>query len=242
MAAQLQSLAEDSTDWLIVPEGQFTFDVEGDDNPDSGYFSRVAHAPPGASGITLGRGFDLYQQRHKAKKILQKVGVDSGLIEFLLPAIGLQGDTARIYHENNKGELNNFVITRRQQYDLYLETYPFYRIDTARLYDKHVLSEPSVEVPMFESLDYRIRDILIDMRYRGDFRQLGWDRASWWDRELAIDFRMAIRSNNAIVLAMHFERYKYEEGSYRASWNDRNKYWKIPQDRYQRRIGYLRIN
>ena len=53
--------------WLKVPYGQLTFDVEGNDIEDSSkaghrYFSRVVHWPGGASGVTIGRGYDFGQR------------------------------------------------------------------------------------------------------------------------------------------------------------------------------------
>src|SRR5690554_4936290 len=129
MVAQLQSLAEDSTNWLIVPEGQFTFNVEGDDDPDSPYFSRVAHATIGASGITLGRGFDLYQQHlrysgNNSQRAIEQVistlteaGINSELIELLRPAIELQGRSAVDFYGDNEVTLQRYIITRKQQHD-----------------------------------------------------------------------------------------------------------------------------
>ncbi|VVO35587.1 hypothetical protein [Pseudomonas fluorescens] len=79
--------------WLKVPYGQLTFDVEGNDIEDEShplyrYFSRVVHWPGGASGITIGRGYDL-GQRPAPESDLRAAGVEEQLLTWLIGAKGL---------------------------------------------------------------------------------------------------------------------------------------------------------
>ncbi|MFY0666388.1 MAG: hypothetical protein JXQ97_17350 [Natronospirillum sp.] len=236
MMAQLQSLAEDedSTNWLIVPEGQFTFNVEGDDNPRSDYFSRVAHATIGASGITIGRGYDLYQQylRHsrnsdKVVEDLTAAGISQELIELLRSAVTLQGDPARAFYRHNRELLQEHVITRKQQYDLYNRIYSAYKVIAKRRFNL-VLPTDS-----YDALSEITQTVLIDMNYRGDFRRLNIneDREYFWDRELAENFGAAVRSNNPERLAGHFREFK-------DLWK-KSEFWQVPRERAAERIWFL---
>ena len=81
---------------LIVVKGQVTFDSEGNDNPNSRYFSRKLHVPSSASGLTLGRGYDM---KHKGRRQividLTKAGIDGATARTLSKASGLKGRSAR---------------------------------------------------------------------------------------------------------------------------------------------------
>lgn len=234
---QLQQHAredEDSADWLIVPEGQFTFDVEGNDNPRSDYFSRVVHAPGGASGITLGRGYDLFQQylRHSrdANKVVEDLtaaGISPELIELLRPAITLQGNPANDFYAVNRRPLRVYVITRKQQYDLYNRIYSAYKVIAKRRFNT-VLPDES-----YDDLHEKIKDVLVDMNYRGDFKRLNINEGGefYWDRELAENFGAALRSNNPENLARHFREFKDQ-------WK-KMEHWGLPRERTAARIWFL---
>lgn len=43
-------------------QGRLTFETEGNDDATSPYYTRRLHWPEGASGVTIGRGPDLYRQ------------------------------------------------------------------------------------------------------------------------------------------------------------------------------------
>jgi len=43
--------------------GQLAWDSKGNNDPNSQFFSRKAHVPSSASGVTIGRGYDL---KHRA--------------------------------------------------------------------------------------------------------------------------------------------------------------------------------
>src|SRR5690606_34158303 len=53
-------------DCLTMSQGQVTFDAEGNDIPGNAYFSRVLHWPGGASGVTIGRGYDMKERTQAA--------------------------------------------------------------------------------------------------------------------------------------------------------------------------------
>jgi len=242
MAAQLQSLAEDevvedeaaedSRNWLKVPEGQFTFDVEGSDDSTLTIFSRVAHAPGGDSGITIGRGYDLYQQylRHSrdADKVVEDLtaaGISQELIELLKPAITLQADRADDFYRDNQTILKDHVITRKQQYDLYNRIYDGYKVIAKRRF-RIVLPRES-----YDALDEKIKIVLVDMNFRGDFRMLSLSREDLWDRDLAQNFNEALIGNNPELLARHFRAFKDQ-------WK-KPGHWEVPRERAAHRIWFL---
>ncbi|WP_239419938.1 pesticin C-terminus-like muramidase [Pseudomonas saudimassiliensis] len=106
-----------------MPKGQLTFDVEGNDDESSIYFSRVAHWPRlGASGITIGRGYDIGHQSN-VKSDLESVGITEPLLSWLEGAQGLTRNAARDYLQNASPEIRRHQITRKQQQELFLLAY-----------------------------------------------------------------------------------------------------------------------
>ena len=80
---------------LIVPRGQLTFDAEGSDTPGP-YFSRILHVPPGASGVTLGRGYDMKQRtKTQIRAELTSVGISESVVDVLCGATELTARDAR---------------------------------------------------------------------------------------------------------------------------------------------------
>gem|GEM_PF-3598301 len=249
--SQLQNRTEDeeSTDWLTVPEGQFTFDVEGSDDPGSRYFSRVAHDSIGDSGITIGRGYDLYQQflghlrnADKVVEDLTAVGISQELIELLKPAITLQGDPARDFYRDNPA-LRSHVITRKQQHDLYNRIYSSYKSKAKSLYEGHIRQHKNT-MPAFDELNVRIQEWLIDMGYRGDIKEISYKRDNYFNnrrprltddqltqvRRTVAAFRSAVVSNDVNVLAQYFVDHK-------EPWKN---FWGFPPQRAAERIWFLR--
>jgi hypothetical protein len=151
---------------LIVPRGQLTFDAEGSDTPGP-YFSRILHVPPGASGVTLGRGYDMKQRtKTQIRAELTSVGISPSVVDVLCGATELAARDARRFIAQSS--LESFEITHEQQKALFLIAYDDLVKDVRRICDK------SDVVRIYSATDWGnlqvgIRDVVIDLRYRGDY-------------------------------------------------------------------------
>jgi hypothetical protein len=204
--------------WLEVRRGQLTFDVEGNDlddplNPLHRYFSRKVHWPGGVSGITIGRGYDL-GQRPTPEADLLSVGIKEPLLGWLLGSKGLRGSQARDYLNSARRDITGIFITRRQQHELFVKIYDFMRNEIIRISDKSDTVELYGRLN-WDSLDPKIQDMAVDLIYRGDYT--GSSRSF-------IQQHMA--SNNLSAFSSVIR--------------DRSKWGNVPEDRFNRRVDYLR--
>ncbi|OLS59729.1 hypothetical protein PSEMO_54010 [Pseudomonas putida] len=151
--------------WLKVPHGQLTFDVEGNDIETSKYFSRVVHWPGGASGITIGRGYDM-GQRPDPESDLKMVGIKEPLLSWLIGAKGLKGISARYYYDSAPQVIKKQKISRKQQYALFVPVYESMKSDVLRISQKNQKYYGALD---WESTDKRAQDLIIDLIYRGDY-------------------------------------------------------------------------
>ena len=165
---------ENSLRWLTVEKGQLTFDAEGNDNQNSIYFSRRAHWPPvGDSGITIGRGYDIGQQPN-VRDDLKKAGIEGEYLNWLVGAAGKRKNDAKIYLENSETSKRQSNISRKQQYILFGYTYKFIEMDVERISKKKSVidqyASPSSDGgELWEGIDRKIKDLMVDLRYRGDY-------------------------------------------------------------------------
>lgn len=204
--------------WLKVDRGQLTFDVEGNDlddpsNPLHRYFSRKVHWPGGVSGITIGRGYDL-GQRPNPETDLVSVGIKEPLLGWLLGSKGLSGSEASSYLNNASQEIRKTFITRKQQYELFVPVYEFMKSEVIRISDK----DDAVALYgrlNWDSLDSKIQDMAVDLIYRGDYT--GASR-SFIQRHMT--------SNNLSAFSDVIR--------------DSSKWGNVPEDRFNRRVDYLR--
>lgn len=220
---------EDDLKWLKVPIGQLTFDAEGQDIEGS-YFSRKPHWPGGVSGITIGRGFDVGQENDKNKinESLKKVSlnnrckeINSELLNWLVDGTGLKGNEAKTHLStlNNRiADKKNQIITRKQQYYLFVEVlYPDYEEYGCKL---TTTKNIKITVEEYSKLPFWIRDIIVDLRYRGDNNP-------------------STRAKFMPVLKQCVENKEYTE--FKELMNNR-EYWvgniKVPEDRFKRRKDY----
>lgn len=189
---------------LFVRRGQVTFDAEGNDIPGSIYFSRRLHWPGGASGVTLGRGYDM-KQRTSASVYADLVaaGVDHDAAQKFSQGAQLSGHEARDFVNNNRDAYG--VISRESQRILFEDvTYPRYEAAAKTRYTNGTAGE--VGATPWDSLDGRVRDIAVDLTYQ---------QGSIWDRQLT-----HVSQNNPEALAEYIrdtpELSQYEVGRKRA--------------------------
>jgi len=209
---------EDSLDWLTVPNGQLTFDVEGNDihdpnSPLHTYFSRKVHWPGGVSGITIGRGYDL-GQRPNPEDDFAMVGISEPLLSWLLGAKGLQGQAAKNHLTGASDEIRRATISRRQQYDLFVPIYEYMKKEIIRISGK------TDTVELYGRLDWnltheKIREVVVDLMYRGDY---GSHTRGFLQRHI---------TGNDLA--------RFSEAI-----SDSTRWTNVPSDRFNKRVQYLR--
>jgi hypothetical protein len=150
---------------FIVSQGQLTFDAEGNNNPNSPYFSRQISWPGNAeSGVTLGRGYDMGNR--------MSIEVEADLI-----AAGLRGETAAAFAKGagKKGVAAQKFVSENQktlgviepgvQKRLFENIYPGY-VERARVnYDKWTATQ--ADRTAWADLSPAVRDVLVDFVYQG---------------------------------------------------------------------------
>lgn len=209
---------ENDPKWLKVPRGQLTFDVEGNDiedasNPLHIYFSRVAHWPGGVSGVTIGRGYDL-GQRPNPETDLAEAKIPEPLKTWLIGAKGLKGNTARNYLRGATEEIRRSVINRKQQYELFLPIYEFMKNEVIRISGSSANTEEYGSLS-WDTTNNKIQDIAVDLIYRGDYTPT----TRTYVQKHIVD-------NNLENL--------------REVISDRSKWASVPQDRFNKRVEFLR--
>ena len=211
------AIDDNDLSWLKVPFGQLTFDVEGNDiedpnNPLYRYFSRVVHWPGGASGITIGRGYDL-GQRPSPSMDMSAAGIEEPLRSWLIRAGGLKGQAAKDYFDIADADIKAATISRKQQHDLFIPIYESMRNEVIRISRKTDVSSMYGHIK-WETLDKKIKDVMIDLRYRGDYTSDARKIVQKYivDNDLA-NFSKAISS--------------------RENWTS------VPEDRFNKRFRYL---
>jgi hypothetical protein len=187
---------------LIVERGQVTFDAEGNDIPNSPYFSRRLHWPGGASGVTLGRGYDMrHRTPHSVLSDLIAAGVDTISAEKFSRGAGLSSQAARDFVNVNRDAFG--AISQEAQRILFEEVvYPRYEVAAQRQYSSVATSS----APQWTTLDARVRDIAVDLTYQ---------QGSIWSRQMPY---IAENSRNSLARYIQEtqELIQYESGRNRA--------------------------
>ena len=78
---------------FVVPRGQITFDVEG--NEGGRWHSRTPHVPSDDSGLTIGRGYDMkFRTREQIIKQMIDAGFPKETAELYAGGAKLHGESA----------------------------------------------------------------------------------------------------------------------------------------------------
>jgi hypothetical protein len=208
-------------DPLQVDRGQLTFDAEG--NEGGRFHSRRAHWPGGASGVTIGRGYDL--GHHAASQIqtdLTRAGISAGDAGRFAGAAGITGTAARDWLRSNGAGLPE--ITLEQQEALFGIAYGQLAGDVERISGNYARTmgertgrgRDEFEID-FARLHPAIRDVLVDLRYRGDYTPTTRQRVQ--PPAIANDLRAL-----------------YDVMRDRAYWMEQRG---VPEDRFNRRVRFL---
>ena len=191
-----------------------TFDSEGNDDSDSRYYSRVIHWPGDASGVTIGRGYDMkYRTGDEIYSDLTAAGVANATAEILRGASGLELEEASDWVKDNKTNVG--VISAEAQHKLFEVVYAEYEQKTKRLATKDDVTAAYGETD-WDNTNGAIKELLVDLRYRGDYKP---STRKWIQEHVA---------NNDLAKMteiMSDERWKTEFG--------------VPTDRFNRRKAFM---
>ena len=192
-----------------VPRGQLTFDAEGTEG--GPYHSRKPHVPTNTSGLTIGRGYDM-KERSSAEVAhdLTHAGIPEATAKLYAGAAGLSGQKARDYIRNH----NLPEITAEQQKALFAISYAEAEADVRRICEKADVVSKYGKTD-WEKLNPAIKDILVDLRFRGDYTPKAREH-----------IQKLIVTSDLKGLA--------------ADLSDRSKWSSVPQDRFQRRRDFAR--
>ncbi|MFL1482731.1 hypothetical protein [Marinobacter sp. LN3S78] len=208
----LKVLADSRTRVPITPpsQGSLTWAAEGQEG--GRYHSRILHVPTASSGLTLGRGFDLRERkRTTTEQQLTQAGISPGYARKVAAGVRLRGSDAETFIIAS--DLLDFEISAAIQLRLFEVVYAEMEADVIRICSKSDVLEVYGRTD-WEVLDSRIRELLVDLRYRGDYT--GRTRRHLQPAVVANDLPLIrqIMTNSSL-------------------WDG------VPQDRFQRRLSFL---
>ncbi|WP_312456710.1 peptidoglycan-binding protein [Pseudescherichia sp.] len=159
---------------LHVREGQITFDAEGLDYLSAvepfrqpqhmRQFSRILHWTGGASGVTIGRGYDMKNRSHgQIIYEFRSAGIEEYKAVICSKASGLQGGNA-FQFVKSYGQLVG-EISHLQQVRLFEIVYRAKRNETINVYKR--LSRHIANAPEWSALDPKVKDVVVDIFYQG---------------------------------------------------------------------------
>lgn len=190
--------------------GLVTWESEGQEG--GPYHSRKLTVPSDSSGLTVGRGYDM-KERKKTDIIQDLMASQVSLADatVIAGAAGLSGESAKDFIVRNK--LENFEISKTGQKLLFLLTYEGIKADVKRICSKADVVE-KYGATDWNKLDPAIIDILVDLRFRGDYTP----RA----RALIQRF-VAANDLPAFAKALNLS----------SNWTN------VPRDRFNRRVAFI---
>lgn len=160
---------------LRVPEGQVTFDAEGNDyifpdyapkrapkRPD--YFSRILHWPGDVSGVTLGRGYDMKMRTAgEIFSTLRSIGIEEYRAVIASNDAYLSVRQAKVFVDTTWQLFGE--ISYVQQIELFKRSYLEKKNYAKPFYVKTATKKPTA--PSWDQLDQKIKDVVVDIFYQG---------------------------------------------------------------------------
>ena len=153
----VRPVASPTTVAEMTPGQRLTYEQEGE--------RLTPYHPTPGSGVTIGVGYDL-RERTKAGVLadMTAAGVPNATAEALASAAGLSGKPADEFVAKHP----SLSITREQSETLFASVY-----EAKAAYARHLATKPDVVKEYGETdwdkLDQGIKDVLIDMTFRGDY-------------------------------------------------------------------------
>jgi hypothetical protein len=150
---------------MAITKGLLTYDAEGSEG--GLYHSRKLHVPSTNSGLTIGRGYDMKEKSpNKIKKDLLIVGLSQETANVLAPASGFYGKSAKQFILTH--QLSEIEISIECQEKLFTLSYQEMADDVKRICNKDDCIA-TYGVVNWELLNPTIKDVVIDLRFRGDY-------------------------------------------------------------------------
>jgi hypothetical protein len=145
-----------------------TYRSEGSYDPNSRFYVLIPHQPTLSSGVTIGLGYDLgFRKAHQVSSMFRQADIPWEVTQQYLPAVGLRGASARNFlSQKQLPSLNPAQADR-----LFAIAYREAATDVQRICSKEdvVTTYGSTN---WQALDPRIKELLVDLRYRGDYTPL----------------------------------------------------------------------
>lgn len=146
-------------------KGSLTWDAEG--NEGGLFHSRVLHVPSPASGVTIGRGYDMKNRSSsEVEKHLTEAGIKTTSASTISKAAGLSGSAAEQFIIDK--DLLDFEISAPSQLKLFELVYKDYVAIVKRICEKKTVVEEYGKTE-WDKLDPYILDVVVDLTFRGDY-------------------------------------------------------------------------
>jgi len=194
----------------LPAEGLLTWDAEGREG--GLYHTRRLHVPSAASGLTVGRGYDMkFRTSGQIHSDLTAAGVGANDATLIAAAGGLSGQSA--VDHIAASDLLDFVLAPGCQLALFARDYRRYASNAERLC-RGIAAVAQTPGWSWGNLHARIRTIVTDLLYRGDLTRGKRDQLG-----------AAIAANDLPAFSKLL--------------SDRSRWSGVPSDRFQRRAAYL---
>lgn len=145
--------------------GLLTFKAEGQEG--GRFHSRKLHVPTASSGATLGRGYDMKEKRAVViEQDLVRAGIPLQTAQKIAKLAGLKGKAAE--KAIDELELRDFEISSDVQLRLFKIAHEWHEADVKRICTKADVVEIYGKTE-WSKLDPAIKEVLIDLRFRGDY-------------------------------------------------------------------------
>lgn len=146
-----------------VVAGKVTYAAEGSDQAKSHFFSRHVHWPGGASGVTIGRGYDMGGRTEaQVTRDLKEAGLSDEQAKAFAKGAGLKGKDAQKFVKDNRDKLG--TIAPEVQYRLFNAQYPGYAQKAQDQYTK-ATRDVKDAVP-WNDLKPAVKDVAVDFVYQ----------------------------------------------------------------------------
>ena len=195
---------------MAISAGQLTYDAEGTEG--GPFHSRTLSVPSDCSGLTIGRGYDMKEKTSaQIDADLTRAGLTDDEAKQLSPAAGLSGDGAKQFITDNS--LEAFEISMDVQEALFDHSYGAVTADVLRICSKPdcIAAYGAVD---WDNLSPYIKDVLVDLRYRGDYNP-------------------SSRKRIQTLVAKNDVQSFTEDLSTPDNWTN------VPKDRFNRRVAFL---
>jgi hypothetical protein len=145
-----------------------TYRSEGSYDPKSRFYALIPHQPTLSSGVTIGLGYDLgFRKAPQVSSMFRQAGIPWEVTQQYLPAVGLRGVSARNFLSQKQPP----SLTEAQADRLFTLAYGEAATDVQRICSKEDVVN-TYGATNWQALDPRIKELLVDLRYRGDYTPL----------------------------------------------------------------------